>query len=139
LAGLLPEIELKLQQLPPGPGLAPEQARLRLFDAEADFLRAIAAPRPAVLLLDDLHSATLDLIVHVARRDRSAPLVIVAAYRPGDAPVNSALQRTLAELGRLRLLVATLVSRPCQSQRPASWARASFEAECTTISRRSCG
>jgi predicted ATPase len=115
LAGLLPEIELKLHHLPWGPNLAPEQARLRLFDAVADFLRAIAAPRPAVLLLDDLHwadTATLDLLVHVARRNRSARLLIVAAYRQGDAAVNSALQRTLAEMGRLRLLVATLDIQP---------------------------
>jgi predicted ATPase len=111
LAGLLPEIELKLHRLPPGPNLPPEQARLRLFDAVADFLRAIADPRPAVLLLDDLHwadTAALDLLVHVARRNRSAHLLIVGAYRPGDAAVNQALQRALAELGRLRSLIATL-------------------------------
>ncbi|HLZ26555.1 MAG TPA: AAA family ATPase [Chloroflexota bacterium] len=111
LAGLLPEIELKLQRLPRGPHLAPEQARLRLFDAVADFLRAIADPRPAILLLDDLHwadTATLDLLVHVARRNQSAGLLIVGAYRPGDAAVNPAFQRALAELGRLRLLIATL-------------------------------
>jgi len=111
LAGLLPEIEPKLQRLPLGPNLAPEQARLRLFDAVGDFLRAIADPRPAVLLLDDLHwadTATLDLLVHIARRSRSARLLIVGAYRPGDAAVNPALQRALAELGRLRLLIATL-------------------------------
>jgi DNA-binding NarL/FixJ family response regulator len=111
LAGLLPEIEVKLHRLPQGPNLAPEQARLRLFDAVADFLRAIADARPAVLLLDDLHwadTAALDLLAHVARRDRWSRLLIIAAYRPGDAAVNPALQRTLAELGRLRLLGATL-------------------------------
>ncbi|MBV9897630.1 MAG: AAA family ATPase [Chloroflexi bacterium] len=111
LAGLLPEIEQKLQRLPRGPNLAPEQARLRLFDAVADFLRAIADPQPAVLLLDDLHwadTATLDLLVHVARRDRSAHVLIVGAYRPGDVAANPVLQRALAELGRLRLLITTL-------------------------------
>jgi DNA-binding CsgD family transcriptional regulator len=115
LARLLPEIEPKLQRLPRGPNLAPEQARLRLFDAVGDFLRAIADSRQGVLLLDDLHwadTATLDLLVHVVRRNRSARLLIVAAYRPGDAAVNPALHRALAELDRLRLLVATLEIPP---------------------------
>jgi hypothetical protein len=119
VAGILPEIELKLARVPHGLNLAPEQARLRLFDAVANFVRGIASSRPAVLLLDDLQwvdTATLELLMHVARRNRSAGLLLVGAYRPGDAADNPALQRALAELGRQRLLAATLDLPPLSEQ-----------------------
>src|SRR5204863_2800765 len=59
-------------------------ARLRLFEAVSALLDAIAAGRPLLLVLDDLHWAerpTIRLLHHLAARPYGAPRMIVAAYR----------------------------------------------------------
>lgn len=107
LANILPELSLRLGDLAPGYPLPPEQARLRLYEAVSGFLAAIAAERPLVLILDDLHwvdAASADLLCHVARRHPNAPLLILGAYRSGDVEQNHPLQRAVDELNRLRLL-----------------------------------
>jgi DNA-binding CsgD family transcriptional regulator len=114
LTSILPEVELKLVHLPKGLRLPPEQARLRLYEAVSEFLLAIAADAPLVLLMDDLQwadSATLQLLVHVARRSRGAPILFVGAYRAGEAAENSAFERAVIELSRQRLLVEAPLAR----------------------------
>ncbi|HEY2386150.1 MAG TPA: AAA family ATPase, partial [Candidatus Binatia bacterium] len=54
VAQLLPEL-FAGHALRPGAALEPEQARFRLFDAVSALLRALAASRPLVLVVDDLH------------------------------------------------------------------------------------
>ncbi len=118
LASILPELELKLVHLPKGLRLPPEQARLRLYEAVSEFMLAIAANAPLVLLLDDLQwadSATLDLLVYVARRCRAARVLFVGSYRPGEAAENSAFEHAHIELSRQRLLLeapVTCLSEP---------------------------
>jgi predicted ATPase/DNA-binding CsgD family transcriptional regulator len=119
LATLLPELSMRLGP-PPLPPLGPEQERFRLYEAVAAFLTAIAASAQGglVLLLDDLQwadAATCDLLVHVAGRVRSTALLIVGAYREGEAEENPAFVRTLAELNRRRLLV-TLPLAPLEAE-----------------------
>ncbi|CAA9585782.1 MAG: transcriptional activator domain, partial [uncultured Thermomicrobiales bacterium] len=107
LASILPELATKLSDLPTSYSLPPEQARLRLYEAVGVFLAAIAAPRPLVLLLDDLQwadAASLDLLCHVARTQPDARLLILGAYRAGEVAHNRALERALAALNRLRTL-----------------------------------
>jgi predicted ATPase/DNA-binding CsgD family transcriptional regulator len=107
LATLLPEIGARLGPPPLLHPLGPEQERYRLYEAVAGFLAAIAARAPLVLLLDDLHwvdAASCDLLVHLAGRLRGAPLLIVGAYREGEAGDNPAFAWALAELNRRRLL-----------------------------------
>ena len=110
VARVLPEVAARLggdvQALP---GVPPEQERLRLFDAIAGFIGAIAARSGGalVLALDDLHwadEATCDLLVHASRRLQRAPLLVLGAYREAEADENKALGRAVAELNRLRLL-----------------------------------
>jgi predicted ATPase len=107
LARLLPGIEGRLGSIEAPTTLAPEQERLRLYEAVAALLRGIAARATLVLALDDLQwadASTCDLLVHVVRRLRSEPLVALGAYRAGEAEGNPALVRARAELNRLRLL-----------------------------------
>jgi DNA-binding CsgD family transcriptional regulator/tetratricopeptide (TPR) repeat protein len=113
LAALFPEIPARLGPPPPQYPLGAEQERFRLYEAVVAFLTAIAANGPLVLLFDDLQwsdAATLDLLVHVAYRVRSAALLIVGAYREGEADDNTAFVRALAELNRRRLLVTLPLS-----------------------------
>jgi predicted ATPase len=62
--------------------------RERMLREVAEALEAIAADRPLVLQLEDLHWAdpsTVDLVEWLARRDTEARLLLVATYRPADA------------------------------------------------------
>ncbi len=94
LATVLPELALRLGDLPAGYSLPPEQARLRLFEAVGALLLALAGsgtPPGLLLVLDDLHwadAATLDLVCDVARRYPQAPLLLLGAYRPGETRRN---------------------------------------------------
>jgi DNA-binding CsgD family transcriptional regulator/tetratricopeptide (TPR) repeat protein len=112
LATLLPELVQRLGAQEPDVRVPPEQQRFRLYEAVTTFVVAIAASQPLVLFFDDLHwadVATLDLLVHVAGRSRGAALLIVGAYREGEAADNAALERAIAELNRRRLLVSVPV------------------------------
>ncbi|HXV42508.1 MAG TPA: AAA family ATPase [Anaerolineae bacterium] len=109
---------------PPDYPLPPEQARLRLYEAIGDFIAAIAAPRSAVLIFDDLHWAdanSLDLLSYIARHQAAARLLIVGAYREGEAADFRAFQRTITELTRLRLLTTVTVSLGLKFWIISSW------------------
>lgn len=107
LASIFPELPARLGELPSSYPLPPEQARLRLFEAVADFLVAIAHRDPLILLLDDLHwadPASLDLLCHVPRHQPAARLLILGTYRTAEAEQNDALWRAISELMRQRVL-----------------------------------
>jgi predicted ATPase/class 3 adenylate cyclase len=81
----------------------PEVAQFRLFDAYAQYIRAIAHEAPLVIALDDLHWAdkpTLQLLQHVARELSRMRVLIVGNYRDTDITRQSALSETLASLNR---------------------------------------
>ncbi|HKT38107.1 MAG TPA: AAA family ATPase, partial [Ktedonobacterales bacterium] len=126
LASLLPELHPRLGELPRTHTLPPEQARLRLYEAIGAFLAAIAQEQPLLLQLDDLHwadPATLDLLCYIAAHQRDSHMLILGAFREGEAAYERAFERSLATLHRLRVLnvlpLATLlpadVSRLAQS------------------------
>lgn len=104
VASLLPGAEALLSLLPeqgvpepePGPG-----SRARLFELFAALLRRLAAERPVLLVIDDLHWAdrsTRDLLGLLARTLRSSRVVVVAAYRSDDVARRHPLRPFLAEL-----------------------------------------
>jgi DNA-binding CsgD family transcriptional regulator/tetratricopeptide (TPR) repeat protein len=112
LSTILPELPTRLGTLPASYSLPPEQARLRLYEAVATFIAAIADRQPLVLLLDDLQwadPASLDLLRYLARRQRVGQICIVGAYRSGEVAHRQEFERTLAELERLRVLRTVMV------------------------------
>ena len=107
LASLLPELHARLGDLPQSQALPPEQARLRLYEAIGALLAAIAHEQPLLLRLDDLHwadPATLDLLCYIAAHQRESHMLILGAYREGEAAHELAFERTVATLHRLRAL-----------------------------------
>ncbi len=69
---------------PPIPRLDSAASQADVFAQARDFLVALAAQRPLVLLLEDLHwadSASLDLLRFIAHEIDEMPLLLLATYR----------------------------------------------------------
>jgi AAA ATPase domain len=97
LAGLVP--------LPlPEPVADLELSRTRLFNGLAHGLAALAASRPVVVLLDDMHwadAASIQLFTLLAQHLATAPVMLVAAYRDDGTPAQPAFSRALERLATI--------------------------------------
>jgi tetratricopeptide (TPR) repeat protein len=96
LAHLLPSAALALRSAPTAP------SRLGMLEALRSLLEALAAERPLVLLLDDLHQAdrsSWEALNYLARNPPAASVLIAAAIRPDE----------LFGVPQLVTLIATLV------------------------------
>jgi DNA-binding SARP family transcriptional activator/tetratricopeptide (TPR) repeat protein len=115
LARLLPELEATL---PTGGGapLDGVRDRDRLFEGVRLFLASLAAQRPVVLVVEDLHWAdetSLSLLGYVARSCQHTPLLVLATVRGDEIGTDrrTAL-RVLARHGR-HLGLAPLSADEC--------------------------
>jgi predicted ATPase len=109
LAGLLPAPP------PDPPRLEPEQARFRLFDAVASYLRGTAVRTPLLLVVDDLHWAdvpSLLLLRFLARDLRDSRMLVLATYRDPELGPHDPVAELVADLARaaLRLPLTGLAS-----------------------------
>jgi tetratricopeptide (TPR) repeat protein len=99
-----------------GPGeVGGAAGREALFRQVRDFLAAVAAQRPLVVLLDDLHwadPASLDLLRVVARQLAGLPLLLLATYRADELarghPLAQLLPLLVREAQATRLAVRPL-------------------------------
>ncbi len=101
LARLLPELG------PAGPpsGADLDAGRGRFFDLVAGLFERIAAERPLVLVIEDLHWAdrsTRDLVGFLLRSGRGGRAMLVATYRTDELHRGHPLRPFLAELDRVR-------------------------------------
>ena len=106
VAEVVPEVAQRLGGLEaPVPLPDEKQARFRLLDSIASFLKRAAAGRPLVVVLEDLDAAdagSLGLLEFVAQDIEQAPLLLLGAYRDVDLTRGHPLTQTLAELMRER-------------------------------------
>jgi len=103
LALLVPELADRLPSRPSSEPLEGEQARFRLFDSLAGFLRRTAKQRPLVLVLEDLHWADRDsmlLTSFLADALRDSAVMIVGTYRDLDVRREHPLGSLLRDLAR---------------------------------------
>ena len=101
LGRLLPDL------LPSPSALEGEDARPRLFHAVTGFVAALAAEAPLALLLDDLHwadSASLELLLYLARQSHGDRVLLLGTYRDVEVNRRHPLERALADLTRERLV-----------------------------------
>ncbi len=103
VARLLPELCERLQVAlrPPGD---PAEDHWRLLSGVSEFFRNVAASRPLVLILEDLHDAdhgTLDLLLQLGRILRTTRILVVGTYRDVEVDRNHPLSSSLADLRRL--------------------------------------
>ena len=57
IAEIVPELLERFPEIQPPPTVEPDQARFRLFDSLATFLKAASQSQPLVIVLDNLHWA----------------------------------------------------------------------------------
>jgi len=103
IAQVVPEVAARVVGLDAPPPLEPEQARFRLFDSIAAFLKNAAQRQPLLLVLDDLHWAdepSLLLLRYLAAEMTVGRIVVVATYRDVELGRHHPLAATLAELAR---------------------------------------
>ena len=84
LAEILPSL-----RRPEASGSAVADDRYRAHRAMRGLLALLASERPLVLALDDLHwsdPASIDLVAALLRRATDSAVLLVLAYRPGQAP-----------------------------------------------------
>lgn len=90
-----------------------ESVRARTIGANRDRMlrelfegiEALAAERPVILLLEDLHwsdHSTIDLLAAVARRRAPARLLVIGTYRPADARAQAGAVEGVARELELR-------------------------------------
>ena len=104
IAEIIPEVQEKLPDWEPPPSLKPEQARFRLFNSTAAFLRNAASAHGLMLVLDDLHRAdrpTLLMLQFLARQMENSRLLVVGTYRDIEVSGQHPLSETLAQCKRL--------------------------------------
>lgn len=103
LVSLFPELRPVFPDAPPRQVLDPEEDRRRLFHSFAEAVHAIGKVQPLLLVIEDVHwsdDATLDLMLHLARRLGSQPLALVLTFRSDE--LGPRLARLLADFDRAR-------------------------------------
>ncbi len=103
LTRLLPDLPIRIGELPPAVKADPDTERHRLHTAVTDLLVGVTRHRPALLVLEDGHWAdapTLLLLRHLTRTAGHARVLVLATFRDTEADVPEALSETLADLRR---------------------------------------
>ena len=112
IAEVVSDVRERLPDLQMAPQLEPDQARFRLFDSIAAFLKPASQHQPLVLVLDDLHWAdqpSLLLLQFVARELGGARLLLIGTYRDVELSRQHPLAEALGELTRERLFQRVLL------------------------------
>src|SRR5437588_2848281 len=84
-----------------------EDARFRMFDSTATFLKNIARPEPLVMFLDDLHWAdtpSLLFLQFLARELAGSRILVLGTYRDVELSRRHPLSQVLADLARESLM-----------------------------------
>jgi DNA-binding CsgD family transcriptional regulator/tetratricopeptide (TPR) repeat protein len=103
LSRLLPDLPLRIGDLPPPVKADPDTERHRLHTAVTDLLVSVTRSRPALLVLEDGHWAdapTLLLLRHLTRAAGDARVLLLATFRDTEADMPGSLSETLADLRR---------------------------------------
>lgn len=114
-----PDLALRFPELTATPTTDPAAQQQRAFEGFALFCEALAADRPVMLFLDDIHWAdagSLQLIHYLARRVRHRPILLVLTYREVELDENPPLGRLVQELNRERLADRVKLGRLSREQ-----------------------
>jgi DNA-binding CsgD family transcriptional regulator/Tfp pilus assembly protein PilF len=107
LSRLLPELALlfpNLATLHRPPSVEPEEEKRHLFATMTHFVIEQATQHPMMLMIEDIHwcdDLSLDLLLHLVRRCRQVPLLLLVTYRHDEQ--HPRLRRWLTQLDRERV------------------------------------
>src|SRR5262245_10168853 len=94
--------------------------RERVLREYCEFLEALGASDPVVVVVEDLHwsdYATLDVLSRFARRTRSTSVLVIATYRPVDVAIaNHPTRKLHLDLQRQGLCAELQVERLSQAE-----------------------
>ena len=103
LTRLLPDLALRVGELP-APVLGDSDTeRHRLYTAVTDLLTAVSRRHPMLLVVEDVHwgdGPTLLLLRHLARAAADARLLLVVTFRDTEADIADELSEALVDLRR---------------------------------------
>ena len=103
---IVPEVRQRLGDMETPPALDdPQEARFRLFDSMATFLKNITRGQPLALILDDLHEAdrpSLLLLEFLVREIGTSRLLVIGTYRDAELTRRHPLSQTMGELAKER-------------------------------------
>ncbi len=105
IAEIVPELRGRLPDLSQAVAAEPQQARFRLFDSVATFLKNVAQSQPLKFVLDNLHwanSSSLLMLEFLVREIATSPLLILGTYRDVEITGSHSLSQTLGNLVRKR-------------------------------------
>ena len=112
IAEIVSEIGERLPDIKPPPTLDPDQARFRLFDSVATFLKTASQNQPLVVALDNLHWAdkpSLLLLEFLVQELVGTRLLIIGTYRDAELSRQHPLSQILGELTREQLFQRVLL------------------------------
>nr|HET6901729.1 AAA family ATPase [Ktedonobacteraceae bacterium] len=107
LSRLLPDLALLfpgLATFPAPPSVDPEEEKRQLFAVMTHFVMEQAARQSVLLVVEDVHwcdDLSLDFLLHLVRRCRQMPLLLLVTYRSDE--FHPRLRQWLAQLDRERL------------------------------------
>ena len=103
LVRLVPDLGSRVEGLPVALDAEAEAERYRLLQAVESWLRAAAAEKPMLLVLDDLHWADKGTLLALQHVIREAPpgLFVLCTYRDTDVDRTHPLSAVLADLRRM--------------------------------------
>jgi class 3 adenylate cyclase/tetratricopeptide (TPR) repeat protein len=103
IARLVPALRDRLPDIAEPTQLPAEGERYRLLETVSSFFGSVAAARPLILVLDDLHwadSGTMAMLRHVARQATGQRVLLLGAYRDVEVDAQHPLVAALPELRR---------------------------------------
>jgi tetratricopeptide (TPR) repeat protein len=122
LITLAPDLRITYPNIPPNPELDAESEQQRIFESFVTFCRTHTDRTPLLLFIDDAHWAdggSLLLLLHLARRTRNLPLLIIASYREVELDEARPLHLTLHDFYRERLATRIKLGRLDRKQTQA--------------------
>jgi predicted ATPase len=118
LAHLVPSLRQKVRGMPAAVEVAADRLREQLFKAVYEFLTAVTATRPLLMVLDDLQwadEATVLLLRDLAERVGGSHIVVLGTYWDGELdssrPFASVLSRLLRRRRAQRITLGPLSDR----------------------------